>query len=104
MKFLRGQIRHEHTRGKYLVVHGAKGIGKTCAIETAAQNIRGIIFTDSIWPETSANDIVQIALYSVAKTHDNVKENALQIRSWYKYLTDDTITLVLNVKMRDKSI
>ena len=104
VEFLRGQIRHTHDRGDYLVVHGPKGIGKTCAIETAAQNMRGIIFTKFISPETSANDIVQIAYYSVTKTADNLENNALNILSWYKFLFGDTLTLVLNIKTRNKSI
>ena len=104
IEFIRGKIQHEHIDGKYLVVHGPKGIGKTCAIETAVQNMRGIIFTKSIWPETSAKDIVQSALSSVAMTDDHVEENALKILSWYKFLTGDTLTIVLNVKTRNKSI
>lgn len=104
VEFLRKQIRHgKYTNGKYLVVHGTEGIGKTCAIKTAVQNMRGVIFTDFI-PETNSKDIVQIALYSVAQTQYNLQVTALHIMNLYKYLTGDTLTLVLNVQTPEKSI
>ncbi len=71
---------------QYIIVQGQKGIGKTCAIETALQRTFGVTFIGNVQPETRKDFIMSQALTSITNiSFDfiNKKRSAERVIWWY---------------------
>lgn len=60
----------------FLVVHGAKGVGKSCAIKTALASFRAVFLSPPILSGTSSTDIKHLVLSNLTKTNYDVREMA----------------------------
>ncbi len=88
--------------GQFLVVHGAKGIGKSCAIQTALQILSPVILTEPFPAGTNSTVIVNNALSLVANSESNVRFTASSILQWYKWLFKGVPVIVLSIEERKK--
>ncbi len=73
---------------RYVVVKGPKGVGKTCAVETALQRTCGIV-TVRVAPGAKEDAIVTAALAAVAGVHVrffNPRPSARRVLWWYRRL------------------
>ena len=73
---------------RYVVVKGPKGVGKTCAVETALQSTCGVV-TVRIAPGAKEDAIVTAALAAVAGVHVRFfdpRPSARRVLWWYRRL------------------
>jgi hypothetical protein len=86
---------------RYVVVEGPKGVGKSCAIDTALQRTCGVVVVE-VAPGAAQGAIVRAALEAVAGTRPNFTDprpSALRVLWWYRRLLPPPI-VVLRVSER----
>ena len=87
--------------GRYVVVQGPKGVGKTCVVETALQRTCGVVVVE-VAPGAPHNAIVSSALASIVGIRSNwwdPRPSALHVLWWYRWLLPPPI-IVLRVSER----
>ena len=87
--------------GRYVVVQGPKGVGKTCVVETALERTCGVVVV-KVAPGAREDDIVASALASVAGVRLSMwdpRPSALRVLWWYRWLLPPPI-VVLRVSER----
>ena len=89
------------SQGRYVVVQGPKGVGKTCVVETALQRTCGVVVIE-VAPGAPKDAIVASALASVAGVRSSLwdpRPSALRVLWWYRWLLPPPI-VVLRVSER----
>jgi hypothetical protein len=77
---------------EFILVSGAKGIGKTCAVSTALQKTMGVVFV-SVYPAESTTEIQNRALAAIAGLRSvenrwvNPAPNAVRVAFCFELLT-----------------
>lgn len=104
IEYLRRFVKTKLEPGKFLVVHGPKGIGKSCAIETALADFRAVFMAPSIPPDTRSTEILQIVLSKLTKTDIYASDRASTICYLYKWAFKETPVIVLRADERLISI
>ena len=87
--------------GRYVVVQGPRGVGKTCVVETALQRTCGVVVVE-VAPGAPKDAIVSSALASVAGVRSSLwdpRPSALRVLWWYRWLLPPPI-VVLRVSER----
>jgi len=89
------------SQGRYVVVQGPKGIGKSCVVETALQRTCGVVVVE-VAPGAPKDAIVSSALASVAGVRSSLwdpRPSALRVLWWYRWLLPPPV-IVLCVSER----
>ena len=89
------------SQGRYVVVQGPKGVGKSCVVETALQRTCGVVVV-RVTPGTREDAIVSSALASIAGIRSSMwdpRPSALRVLWWYRWLLPPPI-VVLRVSER----
>ena len=89
------------SQGRYVVVQGPKGVGKSCVVETALQRTCGVVVV-KVEPGEREGAIVASALASVAGVRSSLwdpRPSALRVLWWYRWLLPPPI-VVLRVSER----
>ena len=84
------------SQGRYVVVHGPKGVGKTCVVETALQRTCGVVVIE-VAPGAREDAIVASALASVTGVRSSLwdpRPSALRVLWWYRWLLPPPIILL----------
>ena len=87
--------------GRYVVVQGPKGVGKSCVVETALQRTCGVVVV-KVAPGAREDAIVSSALASIAGIRSSMwdpRPSALRVLWWYRWLLPPPI-VVLRVSER----
>ena len=82
--------------GRYVVVQGPKGVGKTCVVETALQRTCGVVVIE-VAPGAPKDAIVASALASVAGVRSSMwdpRPSALRVLWWYRWLLPPPIVVL----------
>ena len=97
-------LRHKlaaNSAQRYVVVQGPKGVGKSCAIDTALQRTCGVVVVE-VAPGALQDAIVRSTLEAVAGTRPNFldpRPSAMRVLWWYSLLLPPP-TVVLRVSER----
>jgi hypothetical protein len=89
------------SQGRYVVVQGPKGVGKSCVVETALQRTCGVVVV-KVAPGAREDAIVASALASIAGIRLSMwdpRPSALRVLWWYRWLLPPPI-IVLRVSER----
>jgi len=89
------------SQGRYVVLQGPKGVGKSCVVETALQRTCGVVVV-KVAPGAKEEAIVSSALASVAGVRSSLwdpRPSALRVLWWYRWLLPPPI-VVLRVSER----
>ena len=89
------------SQGRYVVVRGPKGVGKSCVVETALQRTCGVVVVE-VAPGAPKDAIVSSALASVAGVRSSLwdpRPSALRVLWWYRWLLPPPV-IVLCVSER----
>ena len=98
---LRRKLAANSAQRRYVVVQGPKGVGKSCAIDTALQRTCGVVVVE-VAPGAPQGAIVRAALEAVAGMRSNFMDprpSALRVLWWYRRLLPPPI-VVLRVSER----
>lgn len=101
---LRKFVQSNVSPGKFLLVHGPKGIGKSCAIETALSIFSAVFITSPIPSGLCSTNIMQIVLSELTQTDNHFNKRALNICKLYKWFFKASPVIVLCVRERLKGI
>jgi hypothetical protein len=85
------------SRYKYLVFKGPKGIGKTCAIQTALSDVGGVVYINSIRPGTKSEKIYEDSIKTVTidyKSEFDNDEYARRILWWFSLFGKKPIIVI----------
>lgn len=97
---LRKFVQSNVSPGKFLLVHGHKGIGKSCAIKTALSIFRAVYITSPISSGLCSTDILQIVFSELTQTDKDSKKRALNICELYKWMFKESPVIVLCARER----
>lgn len=81
---------------RYVVVQGPKGVGKSCAIDTALQRTCGVVVVE-VAPGAQQGAIVRTALEGIAGTQPNFldpRPSAMRVLWWYRCLLPPPIVVL----------